>query len=59
MPTAVEDELDLYLSAEPVKVADAIKWWHEKQGTYPQLSRMALDYLTIPGMFLVIYNNLF
>jgi hypothetical protein len=50
--TAPVDEITLYLSSELVNVTDAIKWWREKQGTYPQLSRMALDYLTIPGMYL-------
>jgi hypothetical protein len=24
-------------------------WWFEKRYLYPQLSRMALDYLSIPG----------
>lgn len=58
--TALVDEITLYLSAEPVNVNNAIKWWCEKQRTYPQLSRMALDYLTIPGTCLVYfyYSNL-
>ncbi|GLB40081.1 hypothetical protein LshimejAT787_0705910 [Lyophyllum shimeji] len=45
------DELALYLSTEPENVSDALKWWHEKRLTYPRLSRMALDYLSIPGLW--------
>jgi hAT family protein len=44
------DELDRYLSSGRIKkVEDPIKWWHENQDSYPRLSRMAKDYLTIPG----------
>jgi len=43
------DEITLYLSVELVNVVDAIGWWREKQNTYPRLSQMALDYLTIPS----------
>jgi hypothetical protein len=28
-------------------------WWHEKRATYPCLSRMARDYLSIPGKLFV------
>ena len=47
---ALADELHLYLEADLVDVigkdADhAIEWWREKRSTYPQLSRMAIDYL--------------
>lgn len=45
-----DDELARYL-AEPVDatVNDALAWWHSKQLVYPRLSRMARDYLSIPG----------
>ena len=44
------DELDRYLSAGCIKgVEDPLKWWYENQASYPRLSRMAKDYLTIPG----------
>ena len=44
------DELERYLSSGRIKgVTDPIKWWHENQGSYPRLSRMAKDFLTIPG----------
>ncbi|KAF4610550.1 hypothetical protein D9613_006531 [Agrocybe pediades] len=49
-PTASElrDELDQYLSTDPENVKDALLWWHEKRHTFPKLSRMALDYLSVP-----------
>ena len=46
------DEIDHYL-ATPIdgKVTDAMRWWHDRQTQFPRLSRMALDYLSIPGMY--------
>ena len=44
------DELDCYLSSGHIKgVTDPIKWWHENQASYSRLSRMAKDFLMIPG----------
>ena len=43
------DELDEYLSQAIEKVRDPIVWWWDHQKVYPQLSAMALDYLSIPG----------
>jgi hypothetical protein len=45
----LHDELDRYLSTDPKHVADVLMWWTEKKSMYPHLSRMALDYLSIPG----------
>ena len=45
----LRDELDQYLSSDPEHVKDVLKWWTEKRAMYPALSRMALDYLSIPG----------
>src|SRR3981189_674270 len=42
-------ELDRYLSTDPEHVVNALAWWAERKDAYPRLSRMALDYLTIPG----------
>lgn len=44
-------EMDKYLRADIVKVANPLKWWTDNVHVYPQLSRMALDYLSIPGKF--------
>ena len=49
----MRDELDRYLSTDPEHVLDVLVWWYEHKGTYPRLSRMALDYLSIPGEFFI------
>jgi hypothetical protein len=43
-------ELDHYLSTDIEDVQDALQWWNDRCSAYPSLSRMALDYLSIPGM---------
>lgn len=50
----LHDELVVFLSTDPEFVYDVIAWWYEKRTTYPCLSQMALDYLTLPGKFLII-----
>lgn len=45
----LRDEIDRYLSTDPEKVDNVLLWWYEHRAVYPCLSRMALDYLTIPG----------
>ena len=47
-------ELTQYLSTGPEDVKDPLLWWVGMQAVYPHLSRMAHNYLTIPGMFLLI-----
>ena len=42
-----------YLESDPVDVVDALAWWHENRYAYPRLHRMAIDYLSIPGEFLI------
>lgn len=43
-------ELDHYLKSARLKaVKDPLQWWFDNRGTYPRLSRMAKDFLTIPG----------
>ena len=50
LPADVGDEIELYLRSH-VKVApDPLKWWEKRRTLYPNLSRMALDYLSIPDM---------
>lgn len=48
--TDLRDELDRYLSTDPEHTDDVLLWWFERKSVYPCLSRMALDYLSIPGM---------
>lgn len=50
------NELDAYLSLPPERIEEekdpgaALKWWTMKRHIYPNLHRMALDYLSIPGL---------
>ena len=43
------DELDAYLAADIVNVTDVLVWWSKQHKSYPLLSQMAIDYLSIPG----------
>ena len=43
------DELTRYFATAPEPVHDPIQWWRDHRATYPRLSRMAIDYLMIPG----------
>jgi len=47
-------ELERYLRTDPEYVPDVLAWWHEQRKVYPRLSRMAKDYLSIPGTHLFI-----
>src|SRR6267154_5780799 len=48
--SAASNKLDQYLNTDVEHVMDALAWWYDHCKTYPHLSCMALDYLTIPGM---------
>ena len=48
----LRDELERYLSTDPEHVADVCAWWYEQRLVYPRLHHMALDYLTIPGVYI-------
>ena len=50
-PAELHSELDRYLGTDPEHVTDALAWWYEHKHVYPCLYQMALDYLSIPGMF--------
>jgi hypothetical protein len=45
----LRDELAQYLSTDPEQVKDVLLWWNDRKASYPHLSRMALDYLSILG----------
>jgi hypothetical protein len=53
-PSQLHDELITFFSTDPKFVEDVIVWWCKKCTTYPCLSQMTLDYLTLPGKFLSI-----
>jgi hypothetical protein len=36
-------------SSDPKHVSDVLTWWHKCKDVYPVLSRMAREYLSIPG----------
>jgi hypothetical protein len=46
---ALDKELTRYLAAPPEATVNPLRWWFEHQPIYPRLSRMALDYLSVPG----------
>ena len=50
----LRSELAQYLSTGPENVKDALLWWVEMRAVYPRLSRMARNYLSIPGMSICI-----
>jgi hypothetical protein len=43
------NELNHYLTAPTEATRDPLLWWVEKQKTYPRLSRMARDYISVPA----------
>lgn len=56
---ADEDKLDRYLASAPEPTKDTLTWWTERRAMYPTLSRMALDYLLIPGKLSHLHWALF
>ena len=54
----LRDELDCYLSTDPEGTTNPIQWWVEHSAMYPNLSRMTLDYLSIPGKWLTPPSSL-
>lgn len=45
------DELQSYLATDVEDVKDGLLWWYERRRIFPELSRMACDYLSIPGEY--------
>ena len=54
-PSSAHDELDCYLAADVESVKDGLVWWNEKSDTFPCLSHMACNYLSIPGKNLTCF----
>jgi hypothetical protein len=51
------DELDRYLSTDPKHVVDVLMQWMERKSMYPNLSHMALDYLSIPDELIYTFKS--
>jgi hypothetical protein len=47
---ALTDELTRYFAAPTEPAPNPLLWWAERRAVYPRLSRMALNYLSIPGL---------
>ena len=47
--TAHASEIDEYLRLPIEACRDPLKWWLDNQHVYPNLSNMAMDYLSIPS----------
>ena len=43
------DELNCYLTTDVEDMKDGLMWWYERRTTFPHLSCMAHDYLSILG----------
>ncbi|EJF62532.1 hATC-domain-containing protein, partial [Dichomitus squalens LYAD-421 SS1] len=41
-------EIDRFLTTPTLKVNDPLQWWADNAETYPSVSRMGRDYLSIP-----------
>ena len=50
----IDDELEHYLSTPTEKTSNVIQWWTDRLKIYPNLSQMAIDYLTIPGTYATV-----
>jgi hypothetical protein len=46
--TDIANELDRFLQELVENVKEPLKWWFLNCLAYPKLSRMALDYLSVP-----------
>ena len=48
-PKLTHDELDAYLATNIKDITGALEMWIKNCATFPRLSHMAIDYLSIPG----------
>lgn len=52
----VGDPVNNWLNSPPIPISvDAITYWTGMESMGHPLSRMALDFLSIPGMFVLIF----
>jgi hypothetical protein len=52
------NELDEYLAKSLEKVCDPIAWWWDHCASYPKLSKMAFDYLSIPRELINVHHSI-
>lgn len=53
------DELDKYFGSDlEIVKGDVLAWWADRREQYPALSRMAIDYLSIPGELWTLASRL-
>jgi hypothetical protein len=52
-------ELEEFLRKPVENVKDPLKWWVANCHIYLNLYQMALDYLNIPGKFLILHTHLY
>ncbi|KDQ21388.1 hypothetical protein BOTBODRAFT_72998, partial [Botryobasidium botryosum FD-172 SS1] len=43
------DQLETYLAQDSFDCDDPLAWWSTKRSAWPELSRMAINYLSIPA----------
>jgi hAT family C-terminal dimerisation region len=43
------DELEVYYKLDRITVDNPIQWWVDYKGSFPRLSKLALDILAIPS----------
>ncbi len=58
---ALDDEYEDYLAQPPEtkkSCPDPMRWLYDHRERYPRLSLMALDYLSIPGMYCSSFRSL-
>lgn len=48
-----DDEIQRYLDAKTEEVENPLASWQARSELYPRLHRMALDYLSIPGKYMI------
>lgn len=51
LPDPVKDEIDRFLELPLELVKDPIAWWRDHRNMFPNLHRMAIDYLSIPRKY--------
>jgi len=52
-------EINKYLRKPVENVKEPLKWWVANRHVYPNLYRMALDYLSIPGTYIFMLYYLY